>query len=65
MEYTIGQKVRVNTGRHAGECGTVMTISGTELYVDFGRKIYVNEGFGSMDSYQDGYWVSSTAVEAE
>ncbi len=61
----IGTRVRVQTGRNAGEVGTVKHTndSGDVVYVDFDRMVNVNEGFGSYDMYPDGYWIAVNKVE--
>ena len=59
-KIVIGTNVRVATGRNAGEVGVVKSKNedGSVVYVDFGRMINVDEGFGSAEMYPDGYWVA-------
>lgn len=61
----VGTRVKVTTGRNAGQWGTIAAEIETCYYVDFNRMIAVNEGFGSMANYPDGYWVKKEFVEAE
>lgn len=61
-KIVIGTKVRVATGRNAGQVGTVTANKDGIVYVDFGRMINVNEGFGSMEMYPDGYWVADKYI---
>ena len=57
-------KVKVNAGRNRGQVGTVRSESKDgSVYVDFNRKILIDEGFGSMSNYEDGYWVKKEFVE--
>ena len=56
-------KVKVNNGRNKGQIGRVVSESGNNVYVSFGREILVNEGFGSMANYEDAYWVKREFVE--
>lgn len=67
MTFTKGSKVRVTTGRNAGQVGTVTCVNEDRdiVYVDFGRMINVNEGFGSMEMYPDGYWIAVKNVVAQ
>ena len=60
---TVGTRVRVGTGRNAGQVGTVTANKNGIVYVDFNRMINVNEGFGSMELYPDGYWIDARRVE--
>ena len=60
---TVGTRVRVGTGRNAGQVVTVTANKDGIVYVDFNRMINVNEGFGSMELYPDGYWIDSRRVE--
>lgn len=61
----IGTRVTVLTGRNSnGKVGTVTAIKGDICYVDFGGYINVNEGFGSVDMYPDGYWLDKRYVRA-
>lgn len=57
-------RVRVLVGRNKGQIGKVARETASAMYVDFNRLILVNEGFGSLASYPDGYWVSKQNVEA-
>ena len=59
----IGSKVKVSIGRNKGEIGIAKRIEGDNVYVDFNRSINVNEGFGSVSMYPDGYWVNVKYVE--
>ncbi len=62
----VGTRVRVSTGRNAGQVGQVTHFNddNTVVYVDFNRMINVNEGFGSYDMYPDGYWVAIRTVSS-
>ena len=55
--------VRVLVGRNKGQVGRAVSETETAVYVDFNRKILVNEGFGSMAYYDDAYWVDKKNVE--
>lgn len=59
----VGTKVRVQTGRNAGQIGKVTAVNDGVVYVDFNRMINVNEGFGSYNMYPDGYWLAVKNVE--
>lgn len=50
-------KVRVFKGRNKGKVGVVKNERYDAYYVTFGHTVMVNEGFGSMAEYEDGYWV--------
>ena len=56
-------KVRVMAGRNKGEVGTVTSIKGDAVYVDFNRKVLVNEGFGIVADYPDGYWIKKDFIK--
>lgn len=56
-------KVRVLVGRNRGQVGRATSDTASAVYVNFDRKILVNEGFGSMAYYEDGYWVNKKNVE--
>lgn len=60
----VGDRVRVSTGRNAGEVGTITAISNGVAYVDFGRDIEVRGLFssGPGDIYPDGYWIDTKKV---
>jgi hypothetical protein len=65
---TIGTRVQVTTGRNAGEVGNVINTERTPngvllVYIDFDRMINVNEGYGSVNMYPDGYWVSVNDIK--
>lgn len=56
-------KVRVNAGRYRGDIGTVVELADNgDVLVDFGRDLSVDEGFGSVTTYQDSYWVKKQFV---
>lgn len=59
MAFKLLDNVKVLVGRNAGEVGTITLIEQehNSVYVDFNRQILVNEGFGSMANYDDGYHV--------
>ena len=56
-------KVRVLVGRNKGQVGNVTSVAKDAVYVDFNRQTLVNEGFGSLANYPDGYWVNKKNVE--
>ena len=55
--------VRVLAGHRTGQRGTVVKEVGKDCWVDFNRKVLVNEGFGSMKYYPDACWVRKTNLE--
>jgi hypothetical protein len=57
------RKVKVLMGRNKGQVGTVTQVNASAVYVDFGGTVWVNEGFGSVAEYPDGYWVPRDLVE--
>ena len=56
-------QVKVHAGRNKGQVGNVLHSKGNDVYVDFGGSVLVNEGFGSMANYPNGYWVRKENVE--
>ena len=65
---TPGTRVRVTTGRNAGEVGTVTSTEHSPngvllVFVDFDRMIDVNEGYGSVNMYPDAYWVLANDIK--
>lgn len=55
--------VRVLWGRNKGQVGVIKNETNDAVYVYFNRKVLVNEGFGSMAYYEDGYWLKKEFVE--
>ena len=62
MTQVINSIVTVNSGRNKGERGKVIALADECVYVDFDRKLLVDEGGGSLDNYDDGYWVNISNI---